>query len=86
VALCQDRLFAGVVEDELPVREDLIKLIPVAVERRAVPVVLRPDLIRQVSDGVPEFRALAVAVPCGEDVGRWRVPRRPDGLSLTEDP
>jgi len=61
VALCQDRLIAGVVQDELPVREALVELIPVMVERRAMLVVLGPDLIGQAGDGVPEFRALAVA-------------------------
>jgi hypothetical protein len=60
VALGQDRLIAGIVQDELPVREDLIKLIPVIVERRSILVVLGPDLIGQVSKGVPELRALAV--------------------------
>jgi hypothetical protein len=59
--LGQDRLIAGIVEDELPVREDLVELIPVMVERRAMLVVLGPDLIGQAGESVPEFRALAVA-------------------------
>ena len=59
--LGQDRLIAGIVEDELPVREDLVELIPVMAERRAMLVVLGPDLIGQASESVPEFRALAVA-------------------------
>jgi len=60
MALCQDRLIAGVVEDELPVREDLVELVPVMVERRAMLVVFGPDLIGQAGDSVPEFGALAV--------------------------
>jgi hypothetical protein len=59
--LGQDRLIAGIAEDELPVREDLIELIPVLVERRAMLVVLGPDLIGQAGESVPELRALAVA-------------------------
>ena len=61
MALGQDRLLAGIVQDELPLGEDLIQLAPVPVERRAMPAVLRPDLIGQAGDGVPELRALAVA-------------------------
>jgi hypothetical protein len=60
VALGQDHALVGVIQDELPVREDLIELIPVIVERRAMLVVLGSDLIRQTGEGVPEFRALAV--------------------------
>jgi hypothetical protein len=44
VALGKDRLIAGVVEDELPAREDLVELIAVMVERPAMLVVLGPDL------------------------------------------
>ena len=59
--LGQDRLIAGIAEDELPVREDLVELIPVMAERRAMLVILGPDLIGQAGESVPEFRALAVA-------------------------
>ncbi len=61
VALSQDHRIRGVVEDELPLGEDVIELTPVMIERLPMPVVLRPDLARQAADGIPELWPLAVA-------------------------
>ena len=43
MALGQDHFLAGVVEDELPLGEDVVELFPVVVERLAVLVVFGPD-------------------------------------------
>jgi hypothetical protein len=61
VAFGQHHLVTGVVEDELPLGEDVVQLRPVGVERLAVQVVLGPDLIAEVPDAVPEFGPFAVA-------------------------
>ena len=61
VALGQNQVLAGVVEDELPLGEDVVELSPVVVERLAVLVVFGPDRAGEAADGVPEVRPLAVA-------------------------
>jgi vacuolar-type H+-ATPase catalytic subunit A/Vma1 len=60
VALGQDQFLVRVVQYELPLGEGVVELSPVVVQRVTVLVVLGPDLVRQVFDGVPEFRPLAV--------------------------
>ena len=60
MALGQDRLVLGVVQDELPLREDVVQLVPVVVQRLPVQVVFGPDLGGQVADALPELRPLAV--------------------------
>jgi hypothetical protein len=60
VALGQDRLVCGVDEHELPLGEDVVKLSPVVVELVAVLVVLGPYAVEQITEGVPQFRPLAI--------------------------
>jgi hypothetical protein len=61
VALGQDRLILGVDEQELPFGEHVVQLAPVVVKLLAVDVVLRPHVVKQIADRVPELWLFAIA-------------------------